>query len=182
MNPTPVIRITESAPGSIEAARTLPMRDFSSGDAGASRLDAEGSEAFTFRVHRPSVDRPEWRQRLVDIEKGLATALRTDSTLFMHLFVDSMILAGGAVIGLHVWQWVALIGTLTVVLNVELLSQAIRRLAVLAHPLGEKRTRASEIAHQTEALCYAASFIAILGGIAIATLIFAQRIYESIPE
>lgn len=139
-------------------------------------------DPLKIRIHQSAVDRPEWRQRLVEIEKGLATALRTDSTLFMHLFFDSIIIASGAVLGLHLWQWVALTATLMIVLTVELLSQAIRRLALLAHRPHEKRTPLTEVTHQTEALCFAASFVTILGGLVITTLIFAQRIYETIPE
>ena len=71
----------------------------------------------------PKPARAPWRQRLVDAETGFRIGFRTDSTLFMYLFVGSGVLFAGFVFNLQMIEWVILILALGWVLTVELFHQ-----------------------------------------------------------
>lgn len=72
------------------------------------------------------VNRAPWRQRLVDAETGFRLGLRTDSILFVYLFVGSMVAVSGMVLGLTRLEWVLLVLTLGLTLSVELFHQLLK--------------------------------------------------------
>ncbi|MDF1742662.1 MAG: hypothetical protein P1V19_03145, partial [Gimesia sp.] len=49
--------------------------------------------------------RPEWRQRLVDAERGITFGIRLDSTFFIHFFSGSAVIAAAMLLGLSATHW-----------------------------------------------------------------------------
>ncbi|MFM8582773.1 MAG: diacylglycerol kinase, partial [Planctomycetaceae bacterium] len=76
--------------------------------------------------------RPAWRQRLIQAERGLAWGLRADSVFFVHFFGIALVISAGLAFGLALWQWVAIVLALTVVLSAEMFQQALKLLAGLS--------------------------------------------------
>lgn len=74
----------------------------------------------------PRTRRADWRQRLVDAERGLTLGFRADSSFFAHLFMASLIVAAGIVLRLNVYSWSVLVISLTVVVAAELFNQGLR--------------------------------------------------------
>ena len=71
----------------------------------------------------PKSSRAPWRQRLVDAETGFRVGLRTDSTLFVYLFVGLGAIFAGFVFSLGKIEWVLLVISLGLMLSVELFHQ-----------------------------------------------------------
>jgi len=79
--------------------------------------------------------RPEWRQRLVLMERGVGHSLRQDSVLFVHTFTGIVIILMGLVAGLSLSQWALLSLALTLLFAAELMNQALRALASAWDPI-----------------------------------------------
>lgn len=116
--------------------------------------------------------RPAWRQRLVQAERGLAWGLRADSVFFVHFFGISIVLAAGMTFGLELWQWVAIIVALTVVLSAEMFQQALK---LLVRGLG---TSAGFDATRALSIGTAAVMVACLGSTTVVAVVFASRACE----
>jgi len=115
--------------------------------------------------------RARWRQRLIDVERGLTFSFRGDSILFAHLFVGIVILMMGFVLGLSRMQWVAIVFGFGAVLSSELFRQAIREINFARTEPGEKPR---QTVHQ---LASTAAFL-VLASCSIGTgLIFADRLW-----
>ncbi len=90
----------------------------------------------------PHRRRAGWRQKLVDAERGLAQSLRADSTLYLHVFLDCLLLAVCGVLGLSATHWAIVAAGLTAMLSAELFSQGLRIVASELSPLVQKQSRA----------------------------------------
>lgn len=119
--------------------------------------------------------RAPWRQKLVDAERGFTLGFRQDSTLFVQLFVNCVILAAGWVIDLHAWHWVCMVLALTVVLCTELMNLGLQTLLSAAENIPE------DVADRVRHAGTAATVLATCGGLFVVTLTFLQRLKEVIP-
>ncbi len=75
--------------------------------------------------------RSPWRQRLVDLERGLVLGLRTDGALHALLFGTATTVVAGLVLGLSLAHWIAVVLAITVVWVAGLLHQAVKMLRQL---------------------------------------------------
>lgn len=117
--------------------------------------------------------RSPWRQQLVETERGLSQGMRNDSTFFVYLFVDCLIVAVGAVLGLSGWQWIVVGLVTTLVLTAELFRQALR--AMIAELIELRpQGRWPHVLH----LATAAVSIALLGGMCIIVAMYWERVRE----
>lgn len=98
--------------------------------------------------------RPAWRQKLVEAERGLTQSLRSDSTLFLHIFLDCLLLASCGVLGLNATHWAIVAAGLSAMLAAELFAQGLRTVAA------ELSTHARK---QTLSISAAAKLLVILG-------------------
>jgi diacylglycerol kinase len=114
--------------------------------------------------------RPEWRQRLVQAERGFMCGLRADSTLFAHFFVWLVIFTMGLVLWLHWQQWIIVGLALSFALSAELFHQAFR--ALLIDPERESTPQETRVL----GLATAATVIATLGAATPVITIFWQRL------
>jgi diacylglycerol kinase len=73
--------------------------------------------------------RPRWRQRLVEAERGLSHSFRADSSLYRHIFLDSLLLTTCGVVGLSGTQWVIVTMGLTMMLSSELFAHGLQAVA-----------------------------------------------------
>ena len=126
---------------------------------------------------RPSASgRSAWRQRLIDVERGAASGVRSSSAFFVYLFGISVILAGGVILGLGVASWTAVILATTIVVVVELFQHAFRSaLEELAGDASDSTRRVMERAVRTGT---AAVFAATAGAVFTVVVVFASRLTE----
>jgi|GEM_PF-433450 len=139
-----------------------------------SNTAATTAEAFPARNLTPNSrsehrQRPLWRQRLVEAERGISYSLRADSALYLHLFLDSLLLATCGVLGLAAMQWVIVTLALTMMLSAELFSQGLNALA-------------SETSHslrkQVISIAAAAKMLALFGSISAISIVLLLRVRE----
>lgn len=123
-----------------------------------------------------SLRRPAWRQRLIQAERGLAWGLRADSVFFVHFFGISLVISAGLAFGLELWQWVAIVLSLTVVLSAEMFQQALKLLAGLSAPADNSAPLPGATpAARALSIGTAAVLVACLGSTLVLALIFTQR-------
>ncbi|MFQ5731588.1 MAG: diacylglycerol kinase [Planctomycetaceae bacterium] len=106
----------------------------------------------------------------MEVERGVAAGVRSDSTFFVHFFIASVIVAASLVLGLSVLQWTIVVLTLTMVLTAEMFQQVLKTiLAQIGHHFPEAAKRAERIGA-------AAVFVSFLGAVITIGLIFSQRL------
>ncbi len=116
--------------------------------------------------------RSAWRQRLVDVERGITLGFRGDSSFFVHFFITTVVITTAFVLGLGLLQWVALILALTMVLMAEMFQQVLKTiLSSLGHHLADTARRAEHIGT-------AAVFVTFLGAVVTIGLLFTQRLAQ----
>ncbi len=116
--------------------------------------------------------RSPWRQRLVDAETGFRIGLRTDSILFLYLFIGAMVFASGLVFGLAKSEWLILILTLGLTLSVELFHQ------LLSFIVNEFKHHLSKDISQMMRLGTAAVVTANLSAVTVIFIVFGSRLLE----
>lgn len=116
--------------------------------------------------------RSPWRQRLVDAETGFRIGLRTDSILFLYLFIGAMVFASGLVLGLAKTEWLILILTLGFTLSVELFHQ------LLSFIVDEFKHHLSKDISQMIRLGTAAVLTANLSAVTVIVIVFGSRLLE----
>lgn len=121
-------------------------------------------------VELPQKHRSPWRQRLVDMERGVTHSFRGDSTFFVHLFTATLIFCVAFVLGITALQWVLMSMVFTVVIAAEMFQLAIRRLVRSIDGLDEP------VALEVERISAAAVMVAILGAGITITAIFCDRL------
>lgn len=116
--------------------------------------------------------RSAWRQRLVEAERGVALGFRGDSTLFVHFFAGSIILATAIVLGLTLVEWAVLVLALTLVLAAEMWGKVMTEIARhLPQENGGELRESLKIGT-------AAVFVTITGTLLAVGLIFARHVWE----
>ncbi|MFM8223683.1 MAG: diacylglycerol kinase family protein [Planctomycetaceae bacterium] len=118
--------------------------------------------------------RPAWRQRLIQAERGLAWGLRADSVFFVHFFGIALVISAGLAFGLALWQWVAIVLALTVVLSAAMFQHALKLLAGLSSA-ADGAGHSPSIAARALSIGTAAVLVACLGSTLVLALIFIQR-------
>lgn len=116
--------------------------------------------------------RPAWRQRLIDVERGMTLGFRGDSSFFVHFFITTVVILTAFVLGLSLMQWVALILALTMVLTAEMFQQVLKTI------LGSLGHHLSHTARRAENIGTAAVFVTFLGAVVTIGLLFTQRLTE----
>ena len=95
------------------------------------------SAATASAPHRtgPRPRRAAWRQWLVEAERGITAAFRSDSIFFVHLFVSSLVVAAAFLLGLSATQWAILTLALTITIAAELFHQVLKALMTALEPI-----------------------------------------------
>lgn len=120
---------------------------------------------------RPIRRRAPWRQWLIEAERGITAAFRSDSIFFVHLFAGSLSLAAAAMLGLTATQWAVLIVALSMTLAAELFHQVLKQLGTLIAP-SEPRPAAA-----LRKLGVAAVAVATLGTVAAVGVLLGSKIW-----
>ena len=116
--------------------------------------------------------RSPWRRRLVEAERGLTEGFRTDSTLFVHFFIATIVMTAALVLGISLIEWGLLIVSFTMVFSAELFHLVVRAVfRNMGHHFSEPIQTARRIAT-------AGVFMTILGAVAIVLLIFTPRLWD----
>jgi diacylglycerol kinase len=96
--------------------------------------------------------------------------MRSDSTLFVHFFAVSIILATGLVLGISVIEWAVVILSLTLVLSAEMFQHVLKSiLESVGHHFNQPARRALRIGT-------AAVFVSMAGSVIVIGLIFARQV------
>ena len=116
--------------------------------------------------------RSPWRRRLVEAERGLTEAFRSESTLFVHFFIATVITAAAFVFGVSQLEWAMLIVSFTMVFSAEFFHLAMRSVfRNLGHHFKEPVQTARRIAT-------AGVFCTILGAGLLVLLVFVPRVWQ----
>lgn len=114
--------------------------------------------------------RAPWRQRLIDVERGLTSGLRGDGAFFVHFFSMSIVVASGFVLGISLLEWTAVILSLTLILSAEMFRQVLMALLEkVGHYFDDSARTALRIAS-------AAVFVTIIGATLTIGLIFTRAV------
>ena len=116
--------------------------------------------------------RAAWRERLVQAERGIGQGVRSDSTLCVHFFTGSIVLAAGSVIGLGLLQWALVSLSLTVVFAAEMFNQALKAL------LQDDTPNRSHHVKKVLGISTAAALGTITGAAITLGLVFYERLSE----
>ena len=116
--------------------------------------------------------RSPWRRRLVEAERGLTEGFRTDSTLFGHFFIATIVIAAALVFGISLVEWGLLILSFAVVFSTELFHLAMRAVFRNLDP------KLSDSLQPARRIATAGVFFAILGAVAVISLIFIPRLWN----
>lgn len=116
--------------------------------------------------------RPEWRQRLVDAERGITFGIRLDSTFFIHFFAGSAVIAGAMLLGLSATHWAIVILAMTTVLCAQMFNQVLKSIWIL---LGNHLPAESQ---NTFKVGTAAVGVSIVGSVITILTIFGSAIYH----
>ncbi len=108
----------------------------------------------------------------METERGLSSGLRADSSFYVYLFFDCLLVAMGCVLGLAGWQWMIVGLVFTSVLAAELFRQGLR---VLVNSLpADSSTAGTTVLN----LATAAVSVTLLGGGGVVCAIFWDRLQE----
>ena len=131
--------------------------------------------------------RAAWRQRLVDAERGLVLGFRRDGVLAGHLFVVTLAVAAGAVLGLPATAWAVLAVALGTAMGAELFAQVLAAVAAAvakgagpgaAGPAGPT-DRTEDLAAAVR-LCGAAVAVTAAGACAALVAVFAPAVVRAL--
>ena len=113
-----------------------------------------------------------WRQKLVDVERGMTQGFRADSTFFVHFFTCSMVIVAALVMGISLAEWTVLVLALSMVLSAQMFNQVLKTLwQTVGHQMPDPAQRALKIGT-------AAVFVALSGAVIAIGLIFGRRLHE----
>lgn len=118
--------------------------------------------------------RSPWRRRLVEAERGLTEGFRTDSILFGHFFIATIVMAAAIVFGISRLEWGLLILSFAVVFSTELFHLAMR---AAFRGLGQEQNESLQTARR---IATAGVFFTILGAVSVVSLIFVPRLWHLI--
>ena len=116
--------------------------------------------------------RSPWRRRLIDAERGITLGFRSDSAFFVYFFAGCVVVAAAAVLGLELWQWIAVVLSLNAVLTAELFHQALRLF------FQSEETEASASQLKAQRLASAAVFATLLGACVIIGLVLGRQVWD----
>ena len=126
----------------------------------------------TSRSTRVRSRRSAWRQRLVEAERGVTLGFRGDSTLFVHFFSGSVILATAIVLPLTLVEWAVLVLGLTTVVAAEMFNKV---MVEIGRHLPDD---ADNSVREGLKIGTAAVLVTIIGTVTAITLIFAPHVWE----
>ncbi len=112
--------------------------------------------------------RPAWRERLVQLERGVMVGFRTSSIVAIHFFCALIGLTAGLVLGLSVLQWGVLFVCFTTSLSAELIHQAVKRMC-------RTTSLARDDARAAVQLSAAATTLALCGGLLVSMTVLITR-------
>ena len=116
--------------------------------------------------------RSGWRQRLVEAERGVTQGFRSDSTLFVHFFAGSIILATAVVLGLSLVEWAVLVLGLSAVVAAEMFNKVMVEIGRHLPDDSDGSLR------EGLKIGTAAVFVTIIGTVGATALIFARHVWE----
>ncbi|NNE00571.1 MAG: diacylglycerol kinase family protein [Pirellulaceae bacterium] len=85
-------------------------------------------------------ERPtSWPGKFAVAISGLAWAVRTQSSFWIHLPIAAAVIIVGALLQVELWRWAALVLAIALVMTAELLNSAIEQLVTVLHPDQDQR-------------------------------------------
>jgi len=137
------------------------------------------------KIHPPTTDLPKdeemssanrrrspWRRRLVEAERGVTDAFRSDSTLFVHFFLATIVTAAALVFGISQMEWALLIVSFTMVFCAEFFHLAMR--AIFRNLSHQYR----DTVHAARRIATAGVFCAMAGAGGLVLLVFVPRVWQ----
>ncbi|MCE9553394.1 MAG: diacylglycerol kinase family protein [Planctomycetes bacterium] len=118
----------------------------------------------------PEKPRRTWSAKFTDAFRGLAAAVRTQSSFAVHLLATVVVVAGAGVLRVSGVEWCLLVFACATVLTTEMINTALERLAAAVHP------QQSPLVGQALDIASGAVLVASLGAVAIGAIVFIPRL------
>jgi len=115
--------------------------------------------------------RRTWPAKFADSFRGLAAALRTQSSFAVHLLATVVVVAAAAVLHVSAIEWCLLVFACASVLSMEMINTALERLTAAVHP------DRSPLVGQALDIASGAVLVASLGAAIIGAVIFIPLIF-----
>jgi len=119
----------------------------------------------------PPAQRRTWSAKFADALRGLATAVRTQSSFAVHLLATVVVVAAAAVLQVAATEWCLLVFACASVLSMEMINTALERLAAAVHP------DRSPLVGQALDIASGAVLVASLGATIIGAIVFVPHIF-----
>ena len=102
--------------------------------------------------------------------RGLLAAVRTERNMRIHLGFVALVVVAGVVLGLQVWEWVAVLICCALVLGAELMNTAIEAVVDLVSP------EYNELAGRAKDVAAASVWVTALFSAAVGVIIFGRAV------
>jgi diacylglycerol kinase len=123
---------------------------------------------MTEEIFQPG-QRP-WRRKFADAFRGIWLGMRDQSSFGAHIVAAFLVLMAARVFELGIWQWVALLMCITMVMTAEMFNSALERMARAVDPTYNPHVAAAlDIAS-------AAVLLAAMGAVTVGAVIFLPEI------
>ncbi|MAT15628.1 MAG: hypothetical protein CMJ46_10210 [Planctomyces sp.] len=83
------------------------------------------SNTFT-EDERREKQRPSWRQHLIEVERGFAQIIRSDSVFFFHTFCLTIVLTCSFILGLSMMEWAMVVLSCTLAISAEMFNKVLK--------------------------------------------------------
>lgn len=118
----------------------------------------------------PDKPRRTGTAKFADALRGLAAAIRTQSSFAVHLLATVVVVAAAAVLHVSAVKWCLLVFACATVLTTEMFNTALERMAAAVHP------QHSPLVGQALDIASGAVLVASLGAAAIGAIVFIPRL------
>ncbi|MCA9041344.1 MAG: diacylglycerol kinase [Planctomycetaceae bacterium] len=115
--------------------------------------------------------RANWRQHLIEVERGFAQIIRSDSAFFFHIFCLTIVLTCSFILGLSMMEWAMVVLSCTLAISAEMFNKVLK--AIWDH-LGH---HFSEAAQNSIRIGTASATLTLIGASITVGIILGHRLW-----
>ncbi|QDU82412.1 Prokaryotic diacylglycerol kinase [Polystyrenella longa] len=124
------------------------------------------------KEERPVKQRASWRQYLIELERGFAQIIRSDSVFFFHTFCLTIVLTCSFILGLSMMEWAMVVLSCTLAISAEMFNKVLKAIwDNLGHHF-------SEAAQNSIRIGTASATLTLIGASITVGIILGHRLWE----